>query len=127
MQHEFLCDDGKRDCSDDDQVAYLTHLHFGQVVNIEDKTSVPFRGKIDIAPPEYDMIGDTCPSSHLIPLRGATVCLVQKSSDPTIGDILSSTCYVTGLDGMYEFPVTLGTTGIYSLQSLHYLFYDAVS
>ena len=109
--HEFLCNNEKQVCGVDKPVAFLSHLEFNKIVNIADKTSVPFRGKIEIQKDGY--LGKLIPSTGCdFPLYGATVCLERKinAEGSSVKDSKTQNCVETNLDGTYELPATLGTT-----------------
>eukprot|EP00957_Ditylum_brightwellii_P045577 3455990-Ditylum_brightwellii.AAC.1 len=45
VDHKFLCNEGKDDCSDTGHLVYLSHLNFKKPLQVYDDTNVLFSGK----------------------------------------------------------------------------------
>ena len=95
IRHQFLCNDGNLDCTDDGMIVYLKHLDFDAPIASYDNSSIPVRGRVNIWEP------DGCP------LIGAKVCLKMKHAryEETLG-----ACVETNFNGDYVLPATIGST-----------------
>lgn len=95
INHQFLCNEGTTDCTDDGTIVYLKHLTFEEPIRTYDNSSVPVRGRVSIWEP------DGCP------LIGAEVCLKIKHTKTADTE---GACVQTDHNGDYVVPAAIGST-----------------
>jgi len=83
--HKFLCNEGQKDCSNDDgTIVYLKHLQFQEPLVVYDATGVPFTDKVTV-------------SDTGCGIKDAEVCFDEKTTTAGITSTLG--CIRTKTDG----------------------------